>query len=95
MEYIIAVDDFDLECMRYLIADPERWIVDAIAGKVEAAKSRMKAHFWPILLADTAVTSMPATEQGLLENILAYDGYLDRAGRDLLVDNNGVVNLTT
>ena len=90
MELIINVDDFDLKCMRYLISDPEKWLIDAVAGKVDASKSRMKSHFSSILLADPKVTSMPATEQGLLEKILAYDGYLDRVGRDALIDINGV-----
>jgi len=90
MEYIIDIDDFELECMRYLIAEPEKWIIAAIAGKVHAAGSRMKAEYVPILLADPAITSMPSTEKGVLQKILGYEGYKNRSKRDALIDINGV-----
>jgi len=90
MQLIITVDDFDLECMRYLISDPNQWIVGAIAGKVEAAKSRLKSKYVPILLADPAITSMPSTENGVLQKILNYEGYKNRSERDALIDINGI-----
>lgn len=64
------------------LLDIQEWVKGAIDGKINNCKKRMIRTWYPILLADPAIKSMPSTESGLITKIVNYEGYKNRAERD-------------
>jgi len=64
------------------LLDIQEWVDGAIDGKVNNCKTRMIRQWYPILLADPDIKSMPSTESGLISKIVNYEGYKNRAERD-------------
>ena len=61
------------------LLDIQAWVDGAIDGKVNNCKTRMIQKWYPILLADPAIKSMPSTESGLISKIVNYSEYKNRA----------------
>ena len=53
----------------------EEWVMGAVLGAVNRGKKKMTAQYHPIIMADSSVTTMPATEDGLITMILARSDY--------------------
>ena len=53
----------------------EEWLYGALLGMVNRGKKKMIAQYHPIIMADSNVTTMPATEDGLITMILARSDY--------------------
>ena len=64
------------------LLDIQEWVDGAIDGKINNCKKRMLAEWQPKLMADPEVESIPATEEGLINLIVARADYKDRAARD-------------
>ena len=64
------------------LLDIQAWVDGAINGKINNCKKRMLQEWQPKLLADPAVTSLPATEEELLALIVARDDYKSRTERE-------------
>ena len=64
------------------LLDIQAWVDGAINGKINNCKKRMLQEWQPKLLADPAVTSLPATEEELIALIVARDDYKSRTERD-------------
>ena len=47
----------------------------AVLGRINKGKKKMIAQYRPIILADSSVTTMPATEDGLINMIVARSDY--------------------
>ena len=71
----IALDDDKCNCLYAFISDIEDWLLGAILGHVNRGKKKMITQYHPIIMADASVTTMPATEDGLIEMILARSDY--------------------
>ena len=71
----ITLEDDKCNCLYAFIADIEDWLLGAILGHVNAGKKKMIAQYHPIIMADPSVTTMPATEDGLITMILARSDY--------------------
>jgi len=57
------------------IQNLEEWVIGALMGQVNRGKKKMIAQYHPIIMADSSVTTMPATEDGLITMILARSDY--------------------
>jgi hypothetical protein len=64
------------------LPDIQAWVDGAVNGKINNCKTRMLREWQPKLLADPAVTSLPATEEELIALIVARDDYKSRTERE-------------
>jgi hypothetical protein len=53
----------------------EEWLIGGLMGQVNRGKKKMVKQYHPIIMADSSVTTMPATEDGLITMILARTDY--------------------
>jgi len=71
----IDLADVDVNCILAYVQDLEDWIIGALMGQINRGKKKMIAQYEPIIRADSSVTMMPATEEGLINMIVARDDY--------------------
>jgi len=71
----IDLTDIDSNCILAYVQDISDWVIGALLGRVNKGKKTMIAKYHPIIMADASVTTMPATENGLITMILARDDY--------------------
>jgi len=71
----ITVVDLAANCMLAYMTSIEEWVIGALMGQVNRGKKKMIAQYHPIIMADSSVTTMPATEDGLITMILARPDY--------------------
>ena len=71
----ITIADLSGNCILAYVQNLEEWVIGALMGQVNRGKKKMIAKYHPIILADASVTTMPATEDGLITMILARADY--------------------
>jgi len=71
----IDLTDTDVNCIMAYIQDLDDWVIGALMGQVNRGKKLMIAKYEPIIRADPSVTTMPATEDGLINMIVARSDY--------------------
>jgi len=71
----IDLTDMDYHCILAYVQDLENWIIGALIGHINRGKKKMIEAWQPIILADSSVTTMPATEDGLINMIVERDDY--------------------
>ena len=71
----IDLSDTDTNCIMAYVQDLGDWVIGALMGQVNRGKKKMIAQYHPIIMADSSVTTMPATEDGLITMILARSDY--------------------
>jgi hypothetical protein len=71
----INLADVDANCILAYVQDLGDWVIGALMGMVNRGKKKMIAQYHPIIMADPSVTTMPATEDGLITMILARSDY--------------------
>jgi hypothetical protein len=71
----IDLTDIDANCILAYVQDLGDWVIGALMGMVNRGKKKMIAQYHPIIMADSSVTTMPATEDGLITMILARSDY--------------------
>jgi len=71
----LDLSDTDTNCILAYVQDLEDWAIGALMGQVNRGKKKMIAQYHPIIMADASVTTMPATEDGLITMILARPDY--------------------
>jgi len=69
------VTDVNTNCILAYNQDLESWVIGALLGLINRGKKKMLETWQPIILADPDVTTMPATEDGLINMIVARDDY--------------------
>jgi len=79
----IEITDIEKKCLENDLLDIEQWVRDAIIGKINNCKKRMIREWHPKLMADPAITMLPATEDGLVDVIIAHSDYKNRAQREI------------
>jgi hypothetical protein len=67
--------DVDVNCIMAYVQDLEDWVIGALMGQINRGKKNMITKYEPIIRADSDVTTMPATEDGLITMILARSDY--------------------
>jgi hypothetical protein len=71
----IDLTDVDVNCALAYIQDLDDWVLGALLGQINRGKKKMIAKYEPIIRADSDVTTMPATEDGLINMIVARSDY--------------------
>ena len=71
----ITIPDLSANCVLAYVQNLEEWVIGALMGQVNRGKKKMIAQYHPIIMADSSVTTMPATEDGLITMILARSDY--------------------
>jgi hypothetical protein len=71
----ITLPDLSGKCILAYVQNIEEWIYGAVLGMVNRGKKKMISQYHPIIMADSSVTTMPATEDGLITMILARSDY--------------------
>ena len=71
----IDLTDTDVNCIMAYIQDLSDWVIGALMGQINRGKKQMIATYEPIIRADPSVTTMPATEDGLINMIAARADY--------------------
>ena len=71
----INLADMDINCILAYVQDLDDWVMGALLGHINRGKKKMIAQYQPIILDDSSVTTMPATEDGLVAMIVARDDY--------------------
>ena len=71
----INLADLTGNCILAYVQNLEEWVIGALLGMVNRGKKKMIAQYHPIIMADASVTTMPATEDGLIAMILARSDY--------------------
>ena len=71
----ITIADLSGNCILAYVQNLEEWVYGALMGQINRGKKKMIAQYHPIIMADSSVTTMPATEDGLITMILARDDY--------------------
>ena len=64
------------------LSDIQNWVDKAIDGKIANCKKRMVTEWLPKLYADDSVSSIPATEDEIVELVVARSDYNNRTARD-------------
>ncbi len=71
----ITIADLSGNCILSSVQNLEEWVIGALMGQVNRGKKKMISQYHPIIMDDASVTTMPATEDGLITMILARDDY--------------------
>ena len=78
----VEINDLNQKILLNDLLDIDDWVQKAVVGKINNSKTRMADNASAILKADDSVESMPATDDGLIEALLARSDYKNRAARD-------------
>ena len=78
----VEINDLNEKILLNDLLDIDDWVQKAVVGKINNSKTRMADNASAILKADDSVESMPATDDGLIEALLARSDYKNRAARD-------------
>ena len=71
----ITIPDLSGNCILSSVQNLEEWVYGAVLGQVNRGKKKMIAKYHAIIMDDASVTTMPATEDGLITMILARSDY--------------------
>ena len=71
----ITIADLSANCVLAYVQNLEEWVIGAVMGQVNRGKKKMLSKYHPIIMADDSVSTMPATEDGLITMILARSDY--------------------
>jgi len=78
----VNITDLDEKILLNDLLSIDDWVQQSVVGKINNCKTRMADSASAILKADASVESMPATDDGLVEALLARSDYKNRAARD-------------
>ena len=78
----VEINDLNEKILLNDLLDIDDWVQLAVLGKINNCKKRMAAQATTILKADDSVATMPATDDGLIDALLARGDYKNRAARD-------------
>ena len=78
----VEINDLNEKILLNDLLSIDDWVQKAVVGKINNCKTRMADNASAILKADASVETMPATDDGLVEALLARSDYKNRAARD-------------
>jgi hypothetical protein len=74
----INLTDIDVNCILAYVQDLDDWVIGVLMGQINRGKKLMLREWQPIILADPDISTMPATENGLINMIVARNDYQNR-----------------
>ncbi len=78
----IVISSEDVSYLENDLLDITDWVEKAVAGKINQSKKRFIREWQTKLMADPAVTSMPADTASFATTVLARPDYKNRVDRD-------------
>jgi len=78
----VEISDHNGKILLNDILDIDDWVQKAVVGKINSCGKRMANEATAVLKSDASVETMPATDLGLQQALLARDDYKNRAERD-------------
>ena len=78
----VEINDLNQKILLNDLLSIDDWVQKAVVGKINNCKTRMADNASAILKSDASVETMPATDNGLIEALLARSDYKNRAARD-------------
>lgn len=78
----VEINDLDEKVLLDNLLDIDGWVQLAVIGKINNCKKRMANNAATVLKADPEVETMPATNEGLINALIARSDYKNRAERD-------------
>ena len=82
MRITIDIADTDALALKNDLVDIGDWAQKAVKGKIANCRSRMVDEWLPRLMADPAVTAIPADEDEMIALVVARPDYKDRVARE-------------
>ncbi len=79
----IPITDTEMKCLLHVVEDPDSWLQNVLTVKALARQEALVKEWHPKLMRDPAVTSLPATSEGIAAVILARDDYTTRSQQDV------------
>ena len=77
----LDLPDDDAAVILAYVQNVEEWVIGALAGQINRGRKVLIAEYMPILLADDAVTEIPADEDDLIGIMTARPDYVTKASR--------------
>lgn len=78
-----SIDELDEKVLKHELLDIQKWVQDAIDGKINNIKKRLLKEAQEKLFADPKVDSIPASEEGLLNLYFSQQDYKNREQKEL------------
>ena len=83
MDINIVIKDEDVLCLENDLLDVEKWVQEAVKGKIHQCKKRMISQWVPKLLNDPEIAQLPASESDLIGMIIKHKEYKNRSTIEL------------
>ena len=77
----VQISDDEEACLLNDLLDVEDWVQKAVKGKINNCRKRFIREWYPRLVADPVITSVPADEQQFITEVLARPDYRRRDQR--------------
>lgn len=82
IEYKVSFTDDEVKCLEAIVTDFQKWLDEAADGKLNQCKKKLIREWQPKLFNDGGITSLPSTENGLINFILTHRTYRSRKDKD-------------
>ena len=73
-----SIGELDEKVLKHELLDIQKWVQDAIDGKINNIKKRLLKEAQEKLFADPKIESIPASEEGLLNLYFSQQNYKNR-----------------
>ena len=71
----IHILDLDLTCLLYYLQNVSDWVLGALLGQINRGKKKIINQYTPVFIANPTITRVPASEEGLINMIVALPEY--------------------
>ena len=78
----IEISELEKKIMENDVVSAQAWVQAAVEGKINQCRKRIVASHTQTLINDPEVDTIPATSDGICENLFNTVGYQNRAQRD-------------
>ena len=78
----IELTELEKKIMENDVVSAQAWVQAAVEGKISQCRKRIVASHTQTLLDDPEVDTIPATADGICENLFNSPGYKNRSQRD-------------
>jgi len=79
---IMEITPNELKCLKNDLLDPEDWFKKALKGKINQCKKRLIREWYPKLMRDPSVDTIPGYEEEFLDFVFSHPDYKDRKKRE-------------
>ena len=86
MNIQVEISDLDEKVLQHDLLEVQRWVHDAVNGKINNVKKRLLKEAQEKLFSDPEIDSIPATEEGLLTLYFSRPYYKNREEKE--IENN-------